>query len=252
MVPSETIALAFKDSLPTRVPLVALSFKVHTYYPSPFKCSKRWRLGHTKNRCNSKNQGCKTKLDHVTTETTRADKRIDTFEEKFANRFDRLERLLLTRLPGPKSDTENISSLDSESLISSHSKKNAHLQSQIHSRMDYMDTPASRHDVLLCETLWNNKFSVKSRTYHLINKNRTDRRGGGVAILVHRAIPYTEIASKITSNIEAIGVTIHNTKYGSIDIFSVYCPKGNCTKEELIQLSSTENHFIIGVDFTTS
>ncbi|KAI9557326.1 hypothetical protein GHT06_017154 [Daphnia sinensis] len=53
-MPSETIALTFKDFLPTRVTLVALSFKVHTYYPSPFKCSKCYRLGHTKNHCNSK------------------------------------------------------------------------------------------------------------------------------------------------------------------------------------------------------
>lgn len=59
-VPSETIALTFKGPLPTRVTLVALSFKLHTYYPSPFKCVKCWKLGHTRNHCNSKDQNCKT------------------------------------------------------------------------------------------------------------------------------------------------------------------------------------------------
>ncbi|XP_045028571.1 uncharacterized protein LOC123471402 [Daphnia magna] len=79
------------------------------------------------------------------------------------------------------------------------------------------------------------------------NKDNRPTRGR-VAILVHRAIPYTEIASKNTPNTEAIGITIHNTKYGSIDIFSIYCPKGNCTKEELKQLSSSKNNIIIGGD----
>ena len=43
--------------------------------------------------------------------------------------------------------------------------------------------------VLVCETFWNNNFSVKFRSYNVINKNRADKRGGGVAILINKAIP---------------------------------------------------------------
>ncbi|XP_032797817.2 uncharacterized protein LOC116934385 [Daphnia magna] len=254
-VPSETVALTFKGPLPTRVTLVALSFKLHTYYPSPFKCVKCWKLGHTRNHCNSKDQNCKTcgqyhntsepctqkcvnchsddhpsdskecpayiemialikyatdndvsvsdartkisltysaavnrntattahqptssaietlkqtinqlkdqlnelqnstirtlqtKIDHVATEASKANKRIDTFEDKFANRFDQLERLLLARLPAPKTDSDNLSISDSESSNSNHSSpKNTSSQSQIHARRDYMSTPAPRQE----------------------------------------------------------------------------------------------------------
>ena len=51
-VPTVTVCITFDSPLPPRVTIVALSFKVSTYYPSPYKCSKCWKIGHTKNHCN--------------------------------------------------------------------------------------------------------------------------------------------------------------------------------------------------------
>jgi hypothetical protein len=39
-VPTGTVCITFDSPLPSRVTIVALSFTVSTYYPSPYKCSK--------------------------------------------------------------------------------------------------------------------------------------------------------------------------------------------------------------------
>lgn len=104
---------------------------------------------------NSTIRTLQTKVDHVATEASKANKRIDTFEDKFANRFDQLERLLLARLPAPKTDSDNLSISDSESSNSNHSSpKNTSSQSQIHARRDYMSTPAPRQEASSNKDNW--------------------------------------------------------------------------------------------------
>lgn len=103
--------------------------------------------------------------------------------------------------------------------------------------------------ILLCETFWNNNFSVKFRSYNVINKNRLDRHGGGVAILIHNSIPHRQLPIANTPTIEAIGISIHTKDLGVVDIISAYCPQGNCTTEEINKLIYRNNHFIVGGDF---
>ena len=59
---------------------------------------------------------------------------------------------------------------------------------------------------LVCETFWNNNFSVKFRSYNVINNNRVDRHGGGVAILINKSIPFTSLNITNSDSIEAVGV----------------------------------------------
>ncbi|KAI9559497.1 hypothetical protein GHT06_013491 [Daphnia sinensis] len=56
---SETVLLTFRYRIPPRVTVVTLSFQVHKYYPSPYKCTKCWHLGHTKNHCSSATTTCR-------------------------------------------------------------------------------------------------------------------------------------------------------------------------------------------------
>ena len=46
------------------------------------------------------------------------------------------------------------------------------------------------------------------RSYNIINKNRADRHGGGVAILINKSILYTPLNIINTETIEAIGFSI--------------------------------------------
>ncbi|KZS19012.1 Uncharacterized protein APZ42_014688 [Daphnia magna] len=161
--PSETVLLTFDKALPARVTIIALSFPVLTYYPSPYKCSKCWRLGHTRNHCNNPSATCKncgtkktapptwnypllsnTPLTKTSPSKKRAHRsaeptapRIQQFEEKLTNRFDKIKHLLLTRLPAPKAN-DDPSNHDSDSSSSSNAtSKSSNTSSQIQVRNDY-------------------------------------------------------------------------------------------------------------------
>lgn len=56
--PSVTVFLTFREHLPPRVTIIALSFQVHKYYPSPYKFNK-CLLGHSKNHCSSATATCR-------------------------------------------------------------------------------------------------------------------------------------------------------------------------------------------------
>ncbi|KZS10253.1 Uncharacterized protein APZ42_025309 [Daphnia magna] len=359
-VPAGTVALSFNRPLPARVTLVALSFSIFKYYPNPYKCTKCWKLGHTKNYCSTKEDKCKncgenhiastacttkcvnccspthssdskqcptyiemlalikyatdhnlpvsearqeigisyssavsrpsptpinqanlneieklktdmrqlqdtlknlqsitikdiqSKLAQVATDAANTNTRIDSFEETVIGRFDRLEAFLYARLPPTKAEGyEQPHSILTRAtplwLVQWNTR--GLTKSRLEEFRNFLSS-STPSIVLLCETIWNNKFSVKFRTYNLINKNRTDRPGGGVAILVHHLIPYTTLVIRTSPNTEAVGISINVTGYGKIDIISVYCPHGDCTKEEITQLlgSSNTHKTLVGGD----
>lgn len=103
--------------------------------------------------------------------------------------------------------------------------------------------------VLICETFWNNNYAVKFRSHNIINTNRAFRHGSGVAILINKSIPFTQLNIINTEIIEAVGISIKSPDLGTIDIISSYCPKGDCSKEEISTLIDRDNHFMIGGDF---
>lgn len=103
--------------------------------------------------------------------------------------------------------------------------------------------------VLLSETFWNKNCKVKFKNYQIIQMNSPNRPGGGVVILVSNTISYTHLDLPQLTSIEAVGVSITSLNYGTIDIISAYCPKGDCSPEEIGTLIDSKNEFIVGGDF---
>lgn len=103
--------------------------------------------------------------------------------------------------------------------------------------------------VLLSETFWNTFCKVKFRSYNIIQRNRHGRPGGGVAILIHSSINFTPLSVDTSASFEVVGATITSSSHGPIDVISVYCPKGDCSKEEFDSLIIRDNNFIVGGDF---
>ena len=103
--------------------------------------------------------------------------------------------------------------------------------------------------VLLCETFWNDKYKAIFSAYHSFVNNRSDRRGGGVAILVKKDIPAKPHATPSTEKVETIGVMV-KLKTKTINIISVYCPHGDCDKRDILDLLNTAgDSAIVGGDF---
>ena len=86
--------------------------------------------------------------------------------------------------------------------------------------------------VLLSETHWNDSFTPKFSSYNVINKNRHERSGGGVAILVHNSIKFSLLPLDNSHSIEMVAISISSATFFSLNFVSVYAPKGNSTKEE--------------------
>ncbi|KZS04645.1 Uncharacterized protein APZ42_032370 [Daphnia magna] len=104
-------------------------------------------------------------------------------------------------------------------------------------------------DVLLSETHWNSAYNVKFRTYHTLKKDRPNRMGGGVAILVHKSLQFTPLILNNTDTIEAIGVKIKCTNNKTITFTSVYIPQGDCEVEDVEALITNPDAFVTGGDF---
>jgi hypothetical protein len=50
---SENVILTFSAPLPIRVKIAAMSYCAKQLIPSPFRCKKCWKLGHSTTRCGS-------------------------------------------------------------------------------------------------------------------------------------------------------------------------------------------------------
>lgn len=92
-------------------------------------------------------------------------------------------------------------------------------------------------------------FEVKFKSYNSIVKNRTDRRGDGVALLIHKFIPYTPINFPTSPTLEVTGATIMLNDHNKFDLLSVYSPQGNFSKEDFTTLIDRENSFVVCGDF---
>jgi hypothetical protein len=103
--------------------------------------------------------------------------------------------------------------------------------------------------MFLSETFWNNNFTVKFENYSFVKKDRSTRRGGGVAILFKKTLNMSPIPSLVSAvTLEVIGAQLA-TESGPVDCFSVYCPRGDCPPEDLHVLLNRPNPFIIAGDF---
>lgn len=102
---------------------------------------------------------------------------------------------------------------------------------------------------LLCETFWKYNSKIKFKNYRTVHVSRPDRPGGGVAILIANHIPFTNLILPQFMSIEAVGVTITSSNLGQINVISAYCPKGDCSTEEIRSLFNTPSEYIIAGDF---
>jgi hypothetical protein len=55
---TDTVCLTFQKEIPASVHLAAIIFPVKPFIPSPFRCTRCWRLGHTARHCSSPHQHC--------------------------------------------------------------------------------------------------------------------------------------------------------------------------------------------------
>nr|CAH0102047.1 unnamed protein product [Daphnia galeata] len=103
--------------------------------------------------------------------------------------------------------------------------------------------------VFLSETHWKNEYTIKFSADNSYLLNRPGQ-GGGVAILVKKAIQTNILTLPYLPNLEAVGVSV-KLNYSLIDLISVYCPNGNqCNAQEINLLFNTpRNKAIIGGDF---
>ena len=105
------------------------------------------------------------------------------------------------------------------------------------------------HLVLLSETFWKPSFSPSFKSYSIVRKDRLETGGGGVAILIHKSIPFSQLATPSTDTLESIGINISSSP-GPIDIISAYCPHGDANEEDISRLfDSTRHDCFIGGDF---
>lgn len=79
-----------------------------------------------------------TKVDHIDTNVANTNKRIEKFKDKFGKRFEKLEHLLLNRLPEHKTQVDTCSQ-DSVSSTSSVISNLTSISSfKIQTRIDYL------------------------------------------------------------------------------------------------------------------
>jgi len=101
--------------------------------------------------------------------------------------------------------------------------------------------------VFLSETFWNNRFNVKFKNYSILKKDRSTRRGGGVALLVKKSLQFSALPSCSTSTLEVIGAKIQ-IESGPVHCFSVYCPRGDCQADEIKTLLNCPSPVIVTGD----
>jgi hypothetical protein len=99
---------------------------------------------------------------------------------------------------------------------------------------------------LLSETHWKESCRVKFKAFNILKKNRPDRPGGGVAILVNKQLSFNPSPLNPHDSVEAIGVSIlfRNNSYS--DFISAYAPKGDCDMSDVSEFFSRPNPVVIG------
>ncbi|KZS06599.1 Uncharacterized protein APZ42_029899, partial [Daphnia magna] len=102
--------------------------------------------------------------------------------------------------------------------------------------------------VLLSETHWNSDFAPKFKSHHILRKDRPNRLGGGVAILIRKSLQFTPLPITTPDTVEAIGVSILCTNKKHIDFISVYIPKDDCETADIELLLKRDNDFLVGGD----
>ena len=86
---------------------------------------------------------------------------------------------------------------------------------------------------IITETFLDSQAKIFIPGYNVIRKDRPNRKGGGVAIIVKNNIEYSHLPDLKLEIIESVGIQIF-TNFGPITFYSVYMPVA-CTKKNNLE-----------------
>ena len=125
----------------------------------------------------------------------------------------------------------------------------------LHSKIEELQITLKERNVDICslnETFLKSKKKVDIPGYHLVRKDRSTGKGGGVAFLVKPDIKFEELELNIQSNINNIkykAIVINNSKIQDLIICTYYSPRGHTYKKLLSNLKTLSAYIIILGDF---
>ncbi len=89
----------------------------------------------------------------------------------------------------------------------------------------------------------------KLKTQHILKKDRPNKMGGGVALLIRQNLQFFPIHLNTPGTVDAIGTSILCKDNQHIDFLSIYVPKADCETEDIEALLNRTNPFVVGGAF---
>ena len=120
----------------------------------------------------------------------------------------------------------------------------------LRSKMEELQVTLKERNIDICsvnETFLKPKIKVDIPGYHLIRKDRSTGKGGGVAFLIKSDIKFEEIELNIqnNSNIEYKAIVINNSKMKDLIVCTYFSPRGHTYRELLINLKTLSDNIIL-------
>ena len=110
-------------------------------------------------------------------------------------------------------------------------------------------------DVVTLNETFTKGYKYNMLHYTAVTRNRVHRKGGGVAILLHQDLTFTEIddiqLTKTTDN-EQLTVAIRTDSNRELYVSTVYCPHANPLIELIDELCENRDHVILTVILTAN
>lgn len=118
------------------------------------------------------------------------------------------------------------------------------------SKMEELQLRLKEGTIDICslnETLLKSKIKVDIPGYHLIRKDRSTGKGGGVAFLIKSGIKFKELDINIQNNINNIeykAIIMNNSKIKDLTDCTYYSPRDHTYKELLSNLKTFSDNII--------
>ena len=100
---------------------------------------------------------------------------------------------------------------------------------------------------LLNETHLQPDDKFTTRNYTSYRADRQDRRGGGVAIIIHKSIKHHVVDLPVLNRLEAVAIKV-SIRGRTITLISAYNPPGNIDTNDLETLLSLPYSLVIAGD----
>lgn len=109
---------------------------------------------------------------------------------------------------------------------------------------------------LITETWLTSEVRLPSSDYKCYRVDRTDLKGGGVAILIRKSIQHSLLPTIKTQSVENIGISVRLMNSKEIKVYCVYFPGGSSSdskrkvlKRDFNQLFAINGEYLLGGDF---